>query len=170
MAIHQNQGSYALTKTLATGFTVPEVIVAATILIIICVGVLTVFEQSVRINQGNSVRAQAFTILQKQVEFYRALKYEPVYADPALAGRTSTVVATNVASNVVDGTTFDISVTIDNNPYVNGVQTATSIPAVAEADCKFKEITIEATPHNAQAPWITAIKTKVTIQRVRLVN
>jgi hypothetical protein len=109
---------------------------------------------------------QALTVLQKQVENYRALKYQPVNPDPLLAGHTLTTVATAVPS--ANGTLFDVTVSIDNDPYTDGIQTATSAPAVPEADCKFKEITIEATPHNPQSGWLADLKTRVSFRRVRL--
>jgi len=111
---------------------------------------------------------QALTVLQKQVEFYRALKYQPVAPDPQLNGRTRTVTATSVPS--ANGTLFDVAVTIDNDPYAAGIQTATSTPAVAEANCKFKEITIEVSPHDAQEGWLQNLRTTVSFRRVRLIN
>jgi type II secretory pathway pseudopilin PulG len=154
----------------ASGFTLIEVLVAGMLLIILCVGVFTVFEQAIKLNRGNKIRAQALSVLQRKVELYRAMKYAPVNPDPLLAGRTKTVTDNGVAS--ADGTLFDVAVTIDNDPFTAGIQTGNvgSVPVITEANCKFKEITIEATPHNAQAGWITAITTKVTFQRVRLVN
>jgi type II secretory pathway pseudopilin PulG len=154
----------------ASGFTLIEVLVAGMLLIILCVGVLTVFEQAIKLNRGNKIRAQALSVLQKKVELYRAMKYAPVNPDPLLAGRTETVTDTGIAS--ADGTLFDVTGTIDNDPFTPDIQTgnAGSVPVVTEANCKFKEITIKATPHDAQAGWITAIATKVTFQRVRLVN
>jgi len=155
-------------RTRQSGFTIPEVIVAGTILIILSVGVLTVFLQSIKLNRGNDIRMQALTVMQKQVEFYRALKYQPVAPDPLLNGRTRTVTATSVPS--ANGTLFDVAVTIDNDPYAPNIQTATSSPAVAEADCKFKEITIEVSPHGAQEGWLQNLRTIVAFRRVRLIN
>jgi type II secretory pathway pseudopilin PulG len=149
----------------AKGFTIPEVIVAGTILIILSVGVLTVFLQSIKLNRGNDVRMQALTVLQKQVEFYRALKYQPVAPDPLLNGHLRQTTATGVSS--ANGTLFDVAVTIDNDPYSPNVQTSADVP---EAGCKFKEITIEVTPHDAQEGWLQNLRTTVTFRRVRLIN
>jgi type II secretory pathway pseudopilin PulG len=149
------------------GFTLVEVIVAGSILIVLCVGTLLVFAQAIKLNRGNDIRMQALTVLQKQVEIYRALKYQPVNPDPLLNGRTRTTIATNVAS--ANGMLFDVAVTIDNDPYTAGIQTATSAPSVAEANCKFKEITIEATPHDPQTGWLQDLKTTVSFRRVRLI-
>jgi type II secretory pathway pseudopilin PulG len=147
------------------GFTIPEVIVAGTILIILSVGVLTVFLQSIKLNRGNDVRMQALTVLQKQVELYRALKYQPVAPDPLLNGHIEQLTATGTPS--ANGTLFDVRVTIDNNPYLNGIQTSSDVP---EVNCKFKEITIRVTPHDAQEGWLQNLSTTVTFRRVRLIN
>lgn len=151
----------------AAGFTLVEVIVAAGIMIVLCVGVLTVFAHVTKLNRGNNIRSQALTVLQKEVEHYRALKFVPVNPDAALNGHLRTVTKTNIPS--ADGTRFDIAVTIDNDPYNVGVQTSTD---VAEVNCKFKEITIEATLTNfANEPeWVRNLRTNVTFQRVRLIN
>jgi type II secretory pathway pseudopilin PulG len=150
------------------GFTIIEVIVAGSILIILSLGVMGVFIQSIKLNRGNDIRMQALTVMQKQVEFYRSLKYQPVAPDPLLNGHVQTTTSTAVPS--ANGTLFDVAVTIDNDPYTNGVQTATSSPAVPEANCKFKEITIQVTPHNAQEGWLQNLKTTVSFRRVRLIN
>src|SRR5215203_6733339 len=52
----------------ALGFTIPEVIIAGTIMIVICVGTLTVFSYVVKINRGNNLRMQALSVLQAKVE------------------------------------------------------------------------------------------------------
>ena len=147
------------------GFTLVEVIVAGTILIVLCVGTIMVFAQAIKLNRGNDIRMQALTVLQKRVEFYRALKYQPVNPDPLLAGHVRTTVATGVPS--ANGTLFDIAVTIDNDPYTPGIQTSSDFP---EATCKFKEITIEATPNTPQSGWLQNLKTTVSFRRVRLID
>ncbi|MBA3352180.1 MAG: type II secretion system protein, partial [Blastocatellia bacterium] len=58
----------------AGGFTLIEVILAGGIMIILCVGTLTVFSHAVRINSGNNLRAQAQSVLQEEVEYYRSLR------------------------------------------------------------------------------------------------
>ena len=150
------------------GFTLVEVIVAGTILITLCVGTIVIFGQAIVLNRGNDIRMQALTVLQRQVEFYRSLKYQPIGPDPLLNGHTQTTVATGIPS--ADGTLFDVEVTIDNDPYTAGIQTATSGSPVLEVNCKFKEITIVAKQHNPQSGWLQDLKTTVTFRRVRLVN
>ncbi|MBP6002003.1 MAG: type II secretion system protein [Pyrinomonadaceae bacterium] len=142
-----------------SGFTLVEVIIASVIMIILCVGTLTVFSYAVRINRGNNLRAQAMSILQKEVEYYRSLKYVPVGSDTALNAGTYVNIRTRTSP---DGRVFNISVTIDNDPYTAGVQTTPS-----NATCKFKEITITAVPQIAETSWLADLKTNVAIQRVR---
>ena len=59
------------------GFTLVEVIVAASIMIILCVGILTVFSYVVKVNRGENLRAQALSVMQAEVEYYRGLKFVP---------------------------------------------------------------------------------------------
>lgn len=148
-------------RTGAGGFTLVEVILAGAIMIILCVGTLTVFTHAVKINSGNNLRAQALSVLQLEIEYYRSLKYVPVGSNAAMNGGVYTNVRTRTSA---DGQTFSISVTIDNDPFTAGIQTSATVP---EADCKFKEITINAVPTVVRAGWLAALKTNVTIQRVR---
>jgi type II secretory pathway pseudopilin PulG len=143
------------------GFTVVEVIVAASIMIILCVGTLSVFSYVVKINRGENLRAQALSVLQLEVEYYRSLKYVPIGSDTALNGGTYTNVRTRTSA---DGRVFNISVTIDNDPFTTGIQTNAN---VADSTCKFKEINIQAVPQIAETGWLANLKTDVTIQRVR---
>lgn len=143
------------------GFTLVEVIIAAGIMIILCVGTLTVFTHTVRINRGNNLRAQAQSVLQQQVEFYRGLKFIPVGSDTALNAGLYTNLRT---VNSSDGRAFYITVEIDNDPYTAGRQENAQVP---DATCKFKEIKITAVPVVAETGWLANLDANVTIQRVR---
>ena len=147
------------------GFTLVETLVAGMVMVILCIGVFTVIDQAIKLNTGNDIRSQAQTILQKEAEFYRALKYVPVAPDPLLDGNDITRTKSNVPS--ADGTLFDIWVTIDNEPDTEGIQTSADVP---EDGCQFKEITIEARLSNAQTGWLANLRTTLTFQRVRLIN
>jgi type II secretory pathway pseudopilin PulG len=57
------------------GFSLVEVIVAGALMIVICVGVLTVFSYVTNINRGNNIRTQALSALQQEIEFYRSSLY-----------------------------------------------------------------------------------------------
>jgi len=144
-----------------SGFTLVEVIIAASIMIVLCVGTLSVFSYVVKINRGENVRLQALSVLQKDVEHYRSLKFVPVGSSAELNGGTYNNIRTPRSA---DNRYFNISVTIDNNPYLTGIQTSTDVP---EATCKFKEIKITAVPQTAETGWLANLKTEVTIQRVR---
>lgn len=146
----------------ASGFTIVEVILAGAIMIILCVGILTVFAYTVKINRGENFRAQALSVLQKEVEAYRAVTFVPGTMDPKLvaAGRPSTV--NNVPS--ADGTLFNVTTEwIDNDP-------STPYPTLEtnnESTCRFKEIKISAVLSNPETGWLANLKADVTIQRVR---
>jgi type II secretory pathway pseudopilin PulG len=145
----------------AHGFTLVEVIVAGAIMIILCIGTLTVFNYAVKINRGESIRMQALSVLQQEVEYYRSLKFIP-----SIPGTPP-----------VQGWDNDLSQGTHNRPQrksadgkypFNIVVTVTNLPAgTADIDCKFKEIHIVATPASTETGWLGNLGTDVTIQRVR---
>jgi type II secretory pathway pseudopilin PulG len=138
----------------SAGFTIPEVIVAGSIMIILCVGTLSVFAFVVKINRGNNLRMQALSVLQLEVEFYRSLKFVPVGTDAQLNAGTYTNVRQHTTP---DGRVFNITVVIANLPAATPDSTST-----------FKQITITATPVVAERDaWLQNLHTDVTIQRVR---
>ncbi len=135
-----------------------EVIVASSIMIILCVGILSVFSYVVKVNSGENLRAQALSVLQLEVEYYRSLKFVPVGSSTVLDGKTATSMGTRTSA---DGRVFNITVTIDNDPNTSGIQTT------GNTTTKFKEITISAVPQTTQTGWLSNLQTNVTIQRVR---
>jgi prepilin-type N-terminal cleavage/methylation domain-containing protein len=146
-------------QRLESGFTLIEVMVASSIMVILSIGVLSVFSFAVRINAGNNLREQALTVLQKEVEYYRSLKYVPneAQSDPALVAGSYT----RPDRTSEDGTVFHISVDIDNN-------LATAAPdGIPEANYTLKQITIHATPANPRHGWLADLHTDITFQRVR---
>jgi type II secretory pathway pseudopilin PulG len=140
------------------GFTMVEVIIAAIIMIILCVGTMTVFTHAVKINRGNNLRSQAQSVLQNEIEYYRSLKFLPFGTSAALNGKVETNMGTRTSA---DNTVFRVFVTIDNDPATADVQTA------GDSTTKFKEITIRAVPNIAETGWLADLKTEITIQRVR---
>ena len=70
------------------GFSLIEVIIALVILMIAVMGVFAAFTYSTIYNSGNSRRSQALSVLQKEVEELRSIKFNPPPAviDPRLAG------------------------------------------------------------------------------------
>jgi type II secretory pathway pseudopilin PulG len=137
------------------GFTLVEVLIAASIMIILCVGTLSVFSYVVKINTGNNFRSQALTVLQAEAEYYRSLKFVP--------GAGVSDVRLNAGAydrpqrNSADGTPFNIRVTITNE-----------LPAGStDANVTLKKIRIETTMANPQPGWLANLRTDLTILRVR---
>jgi len=145
------------------GFTIVEVIIAASIMIVLSVGILTVFSNVVQRNRGENIRMQAQSVLQKEVERYRSLKFIPIGSDAALNGTARSKVGevTAESGGTGAGKVFEIFVTIDNDPSTSAIDTG------SESTCVFKELTIEAIPKVADQGWLANLRTNVTIQRVR---
>ncbi len=156
-------------KTLADGFTLPEVIVAGGIMIILCIGILTVYSHVIKLNRGSNIRLQALNVLQREVEEFRSFRFVPGTTDVRLnAGNypnyKTGVLSTNpdgVVGTADDGIPFNISISISNDPL------GTLDPDPTDANCKFKQITITAVMQNPQQDWLSQLGTNVTIQRVR---
>jgi type II secretory pathway pseudopilin PulG len=156
------------------GFTLVEVIIACAIMIILCIGTLTVFTHAVKINTGNNLRSQAESVLQAEVEYYRSLKFVPgaqttadltnhrsadLYGSPS-PGTT----ITRPQRTSSDGQVFNITVVVKNVQYATGGND--------EAHVVFKEITVTAVPASAQSSrpgWVSDanLRTNITFQRVR---
>jgi type II secretory pathway pseudopilin PulG len=147
------------------GFTLVEVMVAGSIMIILCVGLLAVFSHTVTINAGNNLRAQAQSVLQKEIEYYRSLRFVPAGSDAALNGGTYPNIREQAAADCPvtqpDGCKFLISVEIDNDPSTLAIDTG------SESTCKFKQIKVTAVPKVARTGWLANLQTNITIQRVR---
>jgi prepilin-type N-terminal cleavage/methylation domain-containing protein len=147
------------------GFTLPEVLVAASIMIILAVGTLSVFAYVVRINRGENLREQALSVMQKEIEHYRSIKFVPAASSassPELDGRTRTQITFGGPFFSADGREFNLFITIDNDPSTSGIQPGN------DATCKFKEIKIEAVPTVPERDgWLQNLDTSVTFQRVR---
>lgn len=151
----------------AAGFTIPEVIVAGTLMIILCVGTLSVFSYVVRINRGNNLRMQALSVLQAKVEYYRALKFVPgIVDDPTDLPNhrpADLYAGTHTLSPITtpDGRVFTITAIVTNTGHL-------PTDVVDESHCVFKTIVITAVPQVAESEaWLQNLNTAVTIQRVR---
>ncbi len=149
----------------ATGFTIPEVIIAGTLMIILCVGTLSVFAYVVKINRGNNLRIQALSVLQAKVEYYRSLKFVPgleTAIDLPNHRNTDLYAGAHTLSSITtpDGRVFNITANVTNAVPVSGPND--------EANCEFKTITITAVPLvTEREAWLQNLRTNVTIQRVR---
>ncbi len=144
-----------------SGFSLVEVIIAGTIMIILSVGLLTVFDYTIRINRGENLRMQALTVLQAEVEHYRSLKFVPgtetaADLDNHRAAELRAGTYNRPQRISADGRVFNITATVVNLS-----------PSTVEELCRFKEITIVATPAIAETGWLANLRTDVTIQRVR---
>ena len=139
------------------GFTLIEVMVAASIMIILCVGTLSVFAYAIKLNLGNNLRSQALTVLQAEAEFYRSLRFKPGtgITDPRL---NAVVDFARPRRQSMDGTWFNTTVTIRNiSPVLDGPDSTTTL----------KEIQIRTVMENPQPGWLANMRTDLTILRVR---
>lgn len=141
-----------------SGFSLIEVVIALVIFLVAILGVFAAFTFAVTFNSGNSKRSQALSILQKEVELMRSAKFtsSPTSTDTSLLGG---VQAARNFVNTVDGNTYRIEITVDDDPLTNGVQINTAKTT--------KEVTILVTPIAANGSWVTAYQTRSVLIRSR---
>lgn len=139
-----------------SGFSLIEVVIALVIFLVAILGVFAAFTFAVTFNSGNSKRSQALSILQKEVELMRSAKFTPTSVDASLVGG---VQAARNFVNTVDGNTYRIEITVDDDPLTNGVQINTAKTT--------KEVTILVTPIAANGSWVTAYQTRSVLIRSR---
>jgi type II secretory pathway pseudopilin PulG len=134
--------------------------VSAVIMIILAVGTMSVFAYVIRLNRGENLREQALSVMQKQIEHYRSLKFVPNASgltSSELNACTRTQVTFGGPFYSADGRQFNLFVTITNLPE-----------GTTDATTNLKEITVEAVPTLPEADgWLQNLDTTVTFQRVR---
>lgn len=169
MRIPEPENRYWTSRRLAAGqngFSLIEVVVAGILMIILCVGMLTVFGYVTNINRGNNIRTQALSALQQEIEYYRSLKFVPGQETAAdLPNHRSVAIyagqRTRPPVTSASGMVFNINIQVTNLQF--------SDASNLEEKCTFKEIKIQAVPAVTQAGWLSDadLKTSITMQRVR---
>ncbi len=165
----------------AAGFSLIEVVIALLIIMIALLGVAAVFGYTISYNAGNKSRSQALTLLQQEVERYRAAKFNAGSApdnytpgDPDDGRRDIT--GGNKDQRVVtadNGFVFLVDVTVDDDPFIAGPLpqvddgTTCASPQGDFVDCTIKEITISVTLAAPSPGWRSAIPAVVVLRRVR---
>jgi Tfp pilus assembly protein PilV len=164
----------------SAGFSLIEVVIALVIIMIALLGVAAVFGYTIVYNAGNKSRAQALTVLQQEVERYRAAKFNAGSApdnytpgDPDDGRRDITGGAKARRTVTADnGYVFLVDVTFDDDPFTAGIQEedngyVCTTPQGGAVDCTIKEITITITLAAPSPGWQTAIPAILVLRRVR---
>jgi len=143
-------------KSPEAGFSLIEVSISMVVFLIAVLGVFISFAYAISFNSGNNSRAQALAILQQKVEEMRSKRFVPTATDPSLTGgqKPSEIVTGQ------DGNPYRIDVTIDNDPFTDGVQTA-------ETNIKFKEVRVTVSLERPTPGWQSSVPATVILRRVR---
>lgn len=144
-------------KKYEQGFSLVEALVAIVILLIVLLGVFSVFTYSIIFNTGNNNRSQALSVLQREVEVMRSAKFTPVTTstNPDLTGG----VKAPREATAGDGSRYRVEITVDDDPFTAGVQTVST--------STLKEITIKVSPVQSVAAWQTAVASEIVMRRGR---
>ena len=137
------------------GFSLLEALVAIVIMLVVLLGVFSVFTYAIIYNTGNNTRSQARSVLQREVELIRNYKFTPTVTDSEMTGGEKAAKYVNAA----DGTNYKVVVKVDDDPSTAAIDTVST--------SSLKEITIIVSPTNKVADWQTAASTQVMMRRVR---
>ena len=138
------------------GFTLIETAVALVIILIALLGVVFTFTYAINYNSGNNARTASLAVLQQQVELVRAAKFTPTITDPIVQGGTKA--DQDIATP--NGMHFTVSMTVDNDPFTNGIQDETTPTTL-------KEIKITSRLSSPTPGWQFDIPTQVVLRRTR---
>ena len=175
-------------KKAAAGFSLIEVVIALVIIMIALLGVVATFGYTIVYNAGNKSRAQALSILQEEVERYRAAKFNagsppdnftPGDPDDGRRDITGGIKPQRVVT-AENGYVFLVNVTVDDDPFEpnpevdeipqpqeedNGYTCTT--PQDDVVDCTIKEVTITVTLAAPTPGWQIANPATAVFRRVR---
>jgi prepilin-type N-terminal cleavage/methylation domain-containing protein len=138
-----------------SGFTLIETTISLVVILIALLGVAQTFTYAITYNLGNATRTQSLVILQQEVEGMRAANWTAAGIDSNLTGG----VKADRAVTSPNGGQFRISVTVDDDPYTDGVD--------IDANTQIKEITITVRLVSPSAGWQFALPTTVVMRRSR---
>jgi Tfp pilus assembly protein PilV len=127
-----------------SGFSLVEALIAILIMTIAITGIIGVFSYSAGVNSKNRRRTQSAIIAQSQIEAFRFEIFTNTLVSNALQGGSKATVYT-VGD---DGFNYAVDVTVDDDPFTNGIQTNSAT--------KIKEITVTVTPVGSENSWVTA--------------
>lgn len=137
------------------GFSLVEVIIAMVVLLVALLGIFTVFTFCINYNAGNNSRAQALSVLQQETELLRCAKFTPFITDANLTGGEKPPKLVVSA----DGSRFVVNTVVDDDPFINGIQT--------DFSKTLKEITVTVRLESPTPGWQTAVPTITVLRRVR---
>jgi type II secretory pathway pseudopilin PulG len=132
------------------GFTLLEAVIALLLMTIIALGSASLFSYSIYNNSGASNRATSIAIAQEALELLRSARFNSTTTDATLAGGTTT--QTGI---VRGGRSFDLTKTIDDDPFSSGNQ--------VDATSNFKAITIIVTPQLTGRGWARGAGGTITL-------
>jgi Tfp pilus assembly protein PilV len=126
------------------GFTLIETTIALLIMMIVMLGVASLFAFSIYNNTSGSDRAQTLAVAQQTMETLRSARYSDAETDASLNAGT-------VTQNVTRGA------------YGQGSRPYTIVSTIVDTTPTIKTITVSVTPTGAGPSWATGTAASVTI-------
>jgi len=142
------------------GFSLVEVVLAAMVMVVLCIAALSAFSYASSVNRGNNLRSQSLSTLQEQIEIYRGLKFKRSGQDPVAAALFAGTYDKGEVAAADGESDYRVTVNIRNIPN----PPSTTIPS--ETSVTVKEITVTATLVGDEGKWFGG-STSITMLRVR---
>jgi type II secretory pathway pseudopilin PulG len=158
LMVPQNPARSVALKSRERGFTIIEITIAMVIMMIVCLGVASLFSYAAYYVSGGNDRAQALAVAQQALESLRHCTYSTTFTDPSLAAT-----ATPTVSTVYRGADPSDPASIGRAYRLQVMITDVASPLGAST---LKNITVSVTPLGAGMNWATNGGT-VTIQTLR---
>lgn len=136
------------------GFSLLEATIALLLMLVIALGSASLFSFSIYNNSGGSDRATSLAIAQQALERLRSARFNSDTTDPSLNAGT-----TPQPGIVRAGRTFDLTMTVDDDPATAGIQVSPST--------NLKAITVIVVPRSIGGGWAFGAGGTITVTTQR---
>jgi Tfp pilus assembly protein PilV len=119
------------------GFTILETAIALCVMLVVGIGVISLFLFSMGYNSGASDRARALAIAQERMEALRSTTYDNLTTMAADKTFNGSVIDGSKVVGESDAHTFNVATTVEDDPNIG--------------NAKQKRITVTVTPANSRA-------------------
>jgi Tfp pilus assembly protein PilV len=137
-----------------TGFSLLEATIALLLMLVVALGSASLFSFSIYNNSGGSDRATSLAIAQQALERLRSAQFNSSTTDPSLDAGT-----TPQPGIVRAGRTFDLTMTVDDDPSTAGIQVSPST--------NLKAITVTVVPRSIGGGWAFGAGGTITLTTQR---
>jgi prepilin-type N-terminal cleavage/methylation domain-containing protein len=135
------------------GFTLIEIVIAMVVMMVVCLGVASLFSYAAYYVSGGNDRAQALSIAQQTMESLRHRKFSTTFTDPYLMANSSGLNAFANPTIVTRGADTALAAPTGRSYKVELI--VTDVPPSIGTVSTLKNITVRVTPLGGGMKWAT---------------